>query len=264
MKEKVEHIIQETLSLFSKLGKSIIPLEIVIKELGNDYKLTEIEEAIIQALDTFQIDKVLDYASAEWSLYDGYPIWHLLRLTSEDADKLRNLKKVDLALLGILKNQNGPERLGELKSEDAQNLLREQGFTEKETEFLWVKDLVDHYYEFEDGKSIEWCRLIPEYEKTEEYKKEQERIDEEFARKEEFRMYIADVHDLADEILKTVRESPEGISKKDIIKQLFMSAPDYLKEAFEIATEDNEILPIALENGDEGYKINPEFYLEES
>ena len=43
-----------------------------------------------------------------------------------------------------------------------------------------------------------------------------------------------------------------------------MSSPDYLKEAFEIATEDNEILPITLENGDEGYKINPEFYLEES
>ena len=72
-------------------------------------------------------------------------------------------------------------------------------------------------------------------------------------------MYIAEVHDLADEILKTVRESPEGISKKDIIKQLFMDDPEYLKEAFEIATEENEILAITLDDGEEGYRLNPEF-----
>ena len=101
--------------------------------------------------------------------------------------------------------------------------------------------------------------IIPEYEKTEEYKKEQEQMWEESTRKEVFRMYIADTHDLAHSILEAVRTSPDGISKKDIIKQLFRSEPKYLEDAFDIATDENEILPITLDDGEDGYKINPDF-----
>jgi hypothetical protein len=42
-----------------------------------------------------------------------------------------------------------------------------------------------------------------------------------------------------------------------------MSDPEYLKDAFEIATEEDEILPITLENGEEGYRPNPVFYEED-
>ncbi len=38
-----------------------------------------------------------------------------------------------------------------------------------------------------------------------------------------------------------------------------MSNLEYLKDAFEIATEEDQILPITLENGEEGYCINPDF-----
>ncbi len=67
-------------------------------------------------------------------------------------------------------------------------------------------------------------------------------------------------HDLADWTLEAVRKSPEGISKKEIIKQLPDFPSDYIEEGFRIATEDKEILSIVLENGEEGYKINPDFF----
>lgn len=38
-----------------------------------------------------------------------------------------------------------------------------------------------------------------------------------------------------------------------------MSDPEYLKDAFEIATEEDEILPITMKNGEEGYRLNPDF-----
>lgn len=254
-----EAILSNLMGLFSKMKKTIIPLEIVIKELTNDYPIEKIESTIELALDEFQIDKVLDYAEDKWNLYGGRPLWHLLKLTPEDAEKLRNLNKVDLALLRLLKKQNTPRHEGEMKSEDARIILQEQGFTEADLRSLWVEDYTDHHYEFEDGKSIEWCRLIPEDEKTEEYKKAMEEIEEEFWEKEERRMYYADIHDLADWTLKAVRKSPEGISKKDIIKQLPDFPADYIEEGFRIATEDKEIIPIMLENGEEGYKVNPDF-----
>lgn len=262
MKETRSGTMADLMALFSNMDKKSIPLEIVIKELCNDYQIEGIEQAIEHALDDYRIDKVLDYPDSEWNLYGGRPLWHLMKLTSEDADRLRSLRKVDLALLQLLKNQTAPKSEGEMKSDDARIILQEQGFAEDETKFLWVEDYVDHHYEYDDGKSIEWCRLIPENEKTEEYKRAMEEIREAAARKEAFYMYIADTHDLAHGILEAVRSAPEGISKKDIVRQLFRSDPDYLKEAFAIATEENEIVPITLENGEDGYRINPEFYEE--
>ena len=265
MTETTEVITKKMLKIISTLDKPMIPLEILVKELANEFQLEEIEQAIEYALDNFKIDKVLDYAEKEWNLYWGYHHWHISKLTPEDATKLRNLKAVDLALLRILKNQNSPKRFGEIKSEDARVILRNQRFSEKEIEFLWVEDLVDHHYDFKDEKTIEWCRLIPEDEKTEEYKKEMERIDQEFAEKEARRMFYADVCDLESEILKAVKNSPDGISKKDIVKQLFMTDPEYVDTAFRFLTEfdEKEIIPIKLDNGEEGYRLNPAYYDED-
>jgi len=38
-----------------------------------------------------------------------------------------------------------------------------------------------------------------------------------------------------------------------------MSDPEYLKDAFEIATDEDEIIPVTPENGEEGYRIDPDF-----
>ncbi|MHA2064144.1 MAG: hypothetical protein ACXABY_07160 [Candidatus Thorarchaeota archaeon] len=38
---------------------------------------------------------------------------------------------------------------------------------------------------------------------------------------------------------------------------------DYLKDAYSIATEEKEIVPITLKNGEEGCRVNPEFYEED-
>jgi len=259
LKENVESIVEEIMTLYSKYNKSSIPLEIIVKEFHDKYTTEEIEHVIEYALDTFKIDKVLDYPAKEWDLYRGVHTWHVSKLNPDDESKLRNLSAVDLAFLRILKNQNTPKQFGRIKSDDARIILRNQGFTEKEVEFLWVEDLVDHYYDFKDEKSIEWCRLIPEEEKTEEYKKAEEEMHREWEEKEARRMYYADVNDLADQIRGIVKESPDGISKEAIVKQLFMSDPEYVDHAFEIEIQFSDILPITLDDGEVGYRLHPEY-----
>lgn len=259
MSKKIDEITRKIIELFSEFNKDSIPLEIIIERITQDYNNDDIEKAIEYAMDSFKIDKVLDYPSSEWHLYKGRHIWHITKLTSEASGTLHNLKPVDFALLKILKNQDIGKYPGRIKSDDARIILRKQGFKEEEIRSLWVNDFADHTYEFENGKSVEWCRLIPEDEKTAEYKRAEEEMHREFDRKESIRMYRADVNDLAYDILKAVRASPEGISKKDIIKQLFMDDPKYIADAFEIATEEDEILPITLEDDEDGYRLNPDF-----
>jgi hypothetical protein len=78
-------------------------------------------------------------------------------------------------------------------------------------------------------------------------------------------MFYANVIDLESSILEAVRASPDGISKQDIIKQLFTQDPEYVEKAFQYATDEevNEIIPVVLENGEEGYKINPKYFQED-
>lgn len=259
MTEQTEELVLKIIGFFSEHDTKSIPLDIIIQKISTEYSSEDVERAIESAMDQYLVDKVLDYPDDEWNLYGGRPIWHILKLDTEEADKLQNLKPVNLALLRLLKTQTDVDSLGEIKSEDVRTILIEQGFNEDDVRSLWIEGYVDYHYDFENDRSIEWCRLIPENEKTEEYKREEERIQDESARKESFRMYITDVHELADGILKAVREAPRGISKKDIIEQLFMDDPKYLDHAFEIATEEDEILPIILDTGEEGYRYNPEF-----
>ena len=47
------------------------------------------------------------------------------------------------------------------------------------------------------------------------------------------------------------------------IKTLPESSPDYYAEAFEIATEEDEIIPVKLEDGVEGYRLNPAYESED-
>jgi len=42
-----------------------------------------------------------------------------------------------------------------------------------------------------------------------------------------------------------------------------MDDPRYVNEAFSIALDDDEIIPITLDNGEEGYRLNPEFETED-
>lgn len=81
--------------------------------------------------------------------------------------------------------------------------------------------------------------------------------------KELFWMRVSEVHDLASDILNAVRASPEGISREDIIAALPESSPDLYTEAFEIAIEEDEIIPVKLQGGVEGYRLNPEYELED-
>ncbi|UCH05008.1 MAG: hypothetical protein JSW05_02290 [Candidatus Thorarchaeota archaeon] len=262
MKENIQAVEKRILDILDG-SPGGLPKSTIEEELVNEYPLNIIRESISLLLDSCLVDLVVDYPSSDSGLDDLHRVWHLKLLTSEEGETLRRLSPVKRALLKILRQVEHPKYPGEMPVKDVETALRREGFKDGEIGWLRIENKVDRIGTTVEGQSTQCYRIIPEDEKTEEYKRAMEEIHEAAVRKEAFYMYVADTHDLAHGILEAVRAAPEGISKKDIIGQLFRSDPDYLKEAFAIATEENEILPITLENGEDGYRINPEFYEED-
>jgi len=261
--KKEKQVEARILSILQKNPSKGIPKKTVEEELKEDFTPAAIEASIWELLENYIVDLVSDYPSEDSDLYCGHRVWHLKLLTPEEGQILRDLSPVKCALLRIVRKADSSNYPGTVRVDDASAVLRSEGFLDDEIRWLSIEGMVERVSTTVFGDSAKCYRIIPEDEKTEEYKRAMEEMHEAATRKEIFYMYIADTHDLAHGILEAVRAAPEGISKKDIIGQLFRSDPDYLKEAFAIATEENEILPITLENGEDGYRINPEFYEED-
>ncbi|MFX1417019.1 MAG: hypothetical protein ACFFC0_09410 [Promethearchaeota archaeon] len=262
MKENIQ-VVQKRILDILEGSPGGLPKSTIEEELVKEYPLDTIRESISFLLDSCLVDLVVDYPSSNSGLDDLHMVWHLKLLTSEEGETLRRLSPVKWALLKILRRAEHPKYPGEMSAKDVETALLREGFQDDEIRWLWIENRVDRIGTTVGGQSTQCYRIIPEDEKTEEYKRAMEEMHEAAIRKEIFYMYIADTHDLAHEILEAVRAAPEGISKKDIIRQLFRSDPDYLNEAFAIATEENEIVPITLKNREEGYRVNPEFYEED-
>jgi hypothetical protein len=259
MNKTIEKIEKRIVELLDEDTSRRIPRRKIEKELSNQYRVEDVKKAISNLVENFTIDLVIDYPPIDSDLNTGHPHWFLKILSPDERQELHNLTPLQISLLRILQETDDEGFPGEVPISEAKAKLIARGFSKDEVEWITITDRVYQAKTNRDGVSVRCLMIIPEYEKTEEYKREEERIEEEFTRKEAFRMYITDVHELADGILKAVREAPEGISKKDIIEQLFMDDPKYLDHAFEIATEEDEILSIILDSGEEGYKYNPEY-----
>jgi hypothetical protein len=54
--------------------------------------------------------------------------------------------------------------------------IAKEGITAQDLRSLWIDDMVDSWWAFEGDEKVEWVRLIPEDEKTEDFKREEERI----------------------------------------------------------------------------------------
>jgi hypothetical protein len=254
---------KESILSFLTNGKNPFPLSLVIDSLSDVYDADLLEKAIQELLKEFTIDQVLDYAPKGSGLDTGRPVWFLKALSPDEQQELRSLSSMEIKLLKILRNSETESCLGMLPVEEAVSILVSEGYEEDDARWVFIEGRVDHFYTSVDGGSVECLGLIPEYEKTEEYRLWQEEMDRKHAEKERFWMRVNEVHDLASDILEAVRASPKGISRSDIIKALPESPPDYYTDAFEIAADENEILPIELPNGEQGYRLNPDFENEE-
>lgn len=132
--------------------------------------------AIRRALNEFLIDQVIDYEPAVSSEPSDNPIWFLKIASPDERERLQALTPRDKAIVSILRGQNEQGRIGRIKKELLRAQLREQGFSDEDLRVLYVKDKVDTFQTCEDEGWVDWCYLIPEYEKTEEYKRWEEEM----------------------------------------------------------------------------------------
>lgn len=105
-------------------------------------------------------------------------VWHLRILSDEEAQRYKNLEPVEKELIRILRKQDDPETIGCLPVKEAEDLLSELGFDDI-PEFMWIEDIVEEFYELDNGETVRWYGLVEEFVKTEKYKKHEEKLERE-------------------------------------------------------------------------------------
>jgi hypothetical protein len=174
LNEELTNLKRDILALISKDSSNRLPKKTIQKTLAVQYDSNSIEEAIVELLDEFVIDLVVDNPSPNSELDFGHPIWFLKILSEKEIQELRRLAPIELNLLQILRMTPDDEYPGELPVKHVETELKSRGFSEKEMEWLYIKDRVEQV-KTTRGKTQQRCfRIIPEYKKTEEYRKLQE------------------------------------------------------------------------------------------
>jgi len=175
--------------------KNRIPKELVKKQLETRYPPDEITHGITEAISDYVIDQFVDYAPGEGEFAHSELIWYLRILDKEEAQNLRALEPVATALLRLLYEQETPEHPGEMRVEDARAKLAEEGYAESETKYLSIGGRVATFWRLDTGQPVEWFRIIPEYEKSTEYKAAREEHERELEDIIAFQMKIIDAEE---------------------------------------------------------------------
>ena len=171
-----------------------IPKEQARKQLEGFYSPGIVVEGISKAIAEFLVEQVVDYTRREGEV-GGELIWYLRALSKEEELKLRNLKPVQLALLRVVYEQESPGCPGEIRVIDAIDKLRERGYANPENEYLRIAGKIDAFWTIEDRRRTEWLRMIPEHEKTPEYKAGKEKRDKELEDITAFHMKVLDIEE---------------------------------------------------------------------
>ncbi len=142
--------------------------------LADKYPSEEISAAIDCALDDCLVVLVLDDYPEDPDTDKGGRIWFLKLLSAKDAQGVRELTPLKRALLRLIYKHGNSDFLGRIRVEDAMAALKERGFDAESLKWGRIKDYVERVWEAEEGERSEWFRLIPEDEKTEEFKRAEE------------------------------------------------------------------------------------------
>ena len=98
----------------------------------------------------------------------------LKMLSPDESQKLRDLTPLQLSFLRILQETDDEDFTGEVPISEVESKLIASGFSKDEVEWLSIADRVYRVKTNRDGVSVRCYMIIPEYEKTKEYKKFQE------------------------------------------------------------------------------------------
>ena len=252
MSDELEKLVHELVK-FLESERSPIPLVKVLENFSSNEEA--IKDAIQYSINELLVNKVLDYPDKKWDLYSLLPLWHLKKLNKEEADELRNLPPVELAAIRVLQEHVSQKGIGRISSHDLRSALMKLGFDGTETEFLWIEGWVEDIYESGDEQLIRWYRLIPEDEKTEEYKKAEEEMLQKETERDIRRQIRRDIFDLACWIVEALENKPDGLPKDKIVEQLPECFSDYFDTAFRKCLEDEDIERVKSSDDIEWYRL---------
>lgn len=188
MKPQVSQIAKSVLALLRDGNPKGTPQKVIEQQLENQSSLELIRDAISHLLDSYVIDLTIDYPPKESGIYGGRPVRHLRLLTDKASQSLRELAPIAWALLKILRQVNDLKFPGEIPVEDAKEMLGKEGFDDEDIEWLWIENRVDRIRITRAGELVPCFRIIPEYEKTEEFKRAEKEGFREWEEREAFRM----------------------------------------------------------------------------
>ncbi len=146
----------------------------------NDSIEVDTRTVIQYALDNWMIDKILDYDDNSMNSV-GQLVWFLCTLTEAETEALRNLPEVAKSFLKILHSSNITGDLGVVRADDALEALNEDGY---DIEYVpYIPSKTNDFFRPEDGKLVQFHYLVPENEKSEEYKAGLNELDKKMRKK---------------------------------------------------------------------------------
>ncbi len=207
---------------------------------------SQIDLMIQKGLDEWLIDKTPEELTGKIMREIGIPfesgfIWHLKILTPEKTKFYKSLKPEAKALIRLLREQNDPRRMGILPREIAAQKLEQLGFTGDLTN-IDVKDTIETFGSSWGDDLHVWCYgLMREYEKTEEYKKWREEMEEESfereARRYRFTEEIETIDPIYGRLDQLAERQGEDLDALEINRNT-MDESEYLRKQKEIETRD--------------------------
>ncbi|MFW9806291.1 MAG: hypothetical protein ACFFFK_06135 [Candidatus Thorarchaeota archaeon] len=174
MTKTIEEVEKKIVEVLDEDSSRRIPRRIIEMELSNQYKPEDVKKAISNLVENFIINLVIDYPPSNSGLNTGHPHWFLKILSPDERQELRDLTPLQISLLRILQETDDEGFPSEVPVSEVNAKLIASGFSEDEVEWLSITDRVYQVKTNRDGVSVRCFMIIPEYEKTEEYRKFQE------------------------------------------------------------------------------------------
>ena len=174
MTESIEKIKKQIIELLDENNSRGILRREVENNLSNQYSLADVKKAISELVENFAIDLVIDYPSSDSKLDTGHPHWFLKTLSPTESQELRELSPLQLSLLRILQETDDEGFPSEVPVSEVRAKLIVDGYSKDDVEWLSITGKVYQVTTTREGDSVRCYMIIPEYEKTEEYRKFQE------------------------------------------------------------------------------------------
>ncbi len=146
----------------------------------NDKIKVDTGTVIQYGLDNWMIDKILDYDDNSNESV-GQLVWFLCTLSEKEAEALRILPEAVKCFIKILRSSNTTGNLGVVRADEVLRVLYEHDYDIEHVPYILGK--TDDFFRPEDGKLVQFHYLVPEDEKSEEYKASLNEVNEKIRKK---------------------------------------------------------------------------------